>query len=205
VAEGFVARYGLVRYTTRLGRTYPRTGECEAGVCRIYAAESLATALSRKAGAERELAGLEAAHAVLAARKAELLAWPARTDDDRRRRRRELDSARWDLRLISGQLARIRDAMLPMYEQWIMQSALPDLPRPLVFDHCHLHGWVRGLVCPECNNRIASLETRHEGGSDITAAVLFGYLENCPGCGPAARPRIERQITERKTALRADL
>jgi hypothetical protein len=31
--------------------------------------------------------------------------------------------------------------------------------RHLVFDHCHAHGWVRGLVCVPCNNRLMHIET----------------------------------------------
>lgn len=34
----------------------------------------------------------------------------------------------------------------------------------LVHDHCHAHGWVRGLVCVPCNNRLMHIRDRAEAG-----------------------------------------
>lgn len=47
-----------------------------------------------------------------------------------------------------------------------------------VVDHCHEHGWTRGILCVACNNRMARVDAdpRH-----ATAAELF-HRDNCPEC-----------------------
>ena len=55
----------------------------------------------------------------------------------------------------------------------------------LVFDHCHAHGWVRGLICMACNNALIGLD--HGRGSvhrGAELAALLAYLGNCPDCPP---------------------
>jgi hypothetical protein len=53
----------------------------------------------------------------------------------------------------------------------------------LVFDHCHAHGWVRGLVCVPCNNRLMHVETGL--GPDLPEwqlPALAAHLMKCPEC-----------------------
>lgn len=47
----------------------------------------------------------------------------------------------------------------------------------LVVDHCHVHGYARGLLCGSCNSRAGALDA----GSAPTSKELF-YLGNCPEC-----------------------
>ena len=53
----------------------------------------------------------------------------------------------------------------------------------LVFDHCHAHGWVRGLVCVPCNNRLMHIETglRPEP-PEWQHPALAAHLMKCPEC-----------------------
>lgn len=54
----------------------------------------------------------------------------------------------------------------------------------LVVDHCHEHGYSRGLLCGSCNNRLASLDA---GTAAPTPREAF-YLGNCPECRKAESP-----------------
>lgn len=51
----------------------------------------------------------------------------------------------------------------------------------LVVDHCHLHGFARGLLCKPCNARLAILDA---GTTEPTPREAF-YLGNCPECRKA--------------------
>lgn len=163
---GFVARYGLVRYADYLGDRYPREGPCELGVCRIRRAEDMQRAAQHSAWLReyipRELAGLDA-----------LLAGPIA-----------------DPRLAAAH-ARRRDRLALQLRR---MDEVPAEPPPatraavLVFDHCHVHGWVRGIVCMACNNALGNQELRdvylakqRDGGSAEAAAMLV-YLVKCPDC-----------------------
>lgn len=171
-------------YSRSIGDRYPRDGECEIGICRRREAARLASARRRHDRAARELAALDAALPALAARKAALLALAPSDEAGRRARRRELDSVRRQLRDGADRAAGLRDVVLPMAER----MAAPVPPGPLVFDHCHAHGWVRGLVCVPCNNRVGSadagrLEPRWYTGAE--RAALRAHQARCPGCLPA--------------------
>ena len=53
----------------------------------------------------------------------------------------------------------------------------------LVFDHCHAHGWVRGLVYVPCNNRLTRIEAGL--GPDLPEwqrPALAAHLMKCPEC-----------------------
>ena len=58
----------------------------------------------------------------------------------------------------------------------------------LVFDHCHIHGWVRGMICAGCNvemGRVDSHIVRDDkdlkAAHDFTIALLSQH-HRCPGC-----------------------
>jgi Recombination endonuclease VII len=48
----------------------------------------------------------------------------------------------------------------------------------LQFDHCHDHGWVRGLLCLPCNNGA-------ENQSGHIDPKIIAYRGNCPDCRTA--------------------
>jgi hypothetical protein len=56
---------------------------------------------------------------------------------------------------------------------------------PLVFDHCHEHGWVRGVVCCGHNYRLGQVDAvlAIDGAVvDLAATAYARHLANCPGC-----------------------
>ena len=55
----------------------------------------------------------------------------------------------------------------------------------LVFDHCHRHGWVRGLVCTPCNTRLGHIEAVMAIPGvrvDLGRTPWGQFLANCPDC-----------------------
>jgi hypothetical protein len=50
-----------------------------------------------------------------------------------------------------------------------------------VFDHCHAHGWVRGITCQPCNVMLPSAET-----GEVITPRQANHLANCPDCPHAA-------------------
>jgi hypothetical protein len=68
-----------------------------------------------------------------------------------------------------------------------------------VVDHCHQHGWVRGVVCQSCNNSLAILDAgKTYNAPPPTLASLFGitcaklrleeFRLNCPECAGEGNP-----------------
>lgn len=54
-----------------------------------------------------------------------------------------------------------------------------------VFDHCHAHGWIRGLVCTSHNVRLGHIDSvRKIPGVQLSLAGTSyrTYLNNCPEC-----------------------
>ena len=55
----------------------------------------------------------------------------------------------------------------------------------LVFDHCHEHGWVRGLVCTRHNAMLAHIDAvRKISGAlvDFSGTSYSALLASCPDC-----------------------
>jgi len=67
---------------------------------------------------------------------------------------------------------------------------LCDDPSPLPrTDHCHVHGWVRGVLCPRCNTLMAFIDRRatlrkSAITAPLTLAALVAYAARCPDCEP---------------------
>lgn len=55
--------------------------------------------------------------------------------------------------------------------------------RALMFDHCHAHGWVRGLLCLGCNNDMVLYDK--SVGRPRFASRCAAHARRCPDC---ARP-----------------
>jgi hypothetical protein len=54
-----------------------------------------------------------------------------------------------------------------------------------VEDHCHTHGWVRGILCRLCNARMAVIDRGvMPNGTDVEA--LLAIAHRCPECPPVA-------------------
>lgn len=53
----------------------------------------------------------------------------------------------------------------------------------LLFDHCHAHGWVRGLICNYCNDHVGFIENGwNRYLRDIVLERFPEYRNNCPDC-----------------------
>ena len=54
----------------------------------------------------------------------------------------------------------------------------------LVFDHCHEHGWIRGLICNYCNDQVGWIENRWTNYEVYEHVVLRfpKWRRNCPDC-----------------------
>lgn len=52
-------------------------------------------------------------------------------------------------------------------------------------DHCHDHGWVRGILCPGCNNYLARIDRRllPQAGPGLLVKLL-ALRNRCPECRP---------------------
>lgn len=57
---------------------------------------------------------------------------------------------------------------------------------PLNLDHCHVHGWIRGLVCASCNSVIRHLDNRgYLLRYRVTLREAYrAHLNQCPDCKP---------------------
>lgn len=56
---------------------------------------------------------------------------------------------------------------------------------PLCVDHCHVHGWVRGVLCVSHNVRLGHLESASSTPGikvDLSGTEFGTYRLNCPEC-----------------------
>lgn len=62
------------------------------------------------------------------------------------------------------------------------------LQKPLT-DHCHDHGWVRGIVCGSCNIRLGYIDRRLTSAQpqEQLLASLIAIRNRCPDCEPISR------------------
>jgi len=69
----------------------------------------------------------------------------------------------------------------------IIEAERPRRSAMLVFDHCHRHGWVRGLICGACNIELTLFEPepRSEWAANATGSLLAlvtAHVAKCPDC-----------------------
>ncbi|MGN9787982.1 endonuclease domain-containing protein [Nonomuraea sp. ZG12] len=56
---------------------------------------------------------------------------------------------------------------------------------PRVRDHCHAHGWIRGVLCNYCNGLMMAVDRGASPAPTYLRAPLAGYLTHwhkCPDC-----------------------
>lgn len=68
----------------------------------------------------------------------------------------------------------------------------------MVFDHCHAHLWIRGLVCDSCNRVMATIDKHfvmpaHAVGYDRRDAYV-SYRNRCPDCVPVRTLLTDNEI-----------
>jgi hypothetical protein len=65
-----------------------------------------------------------------------------------------------------------------------------------VFDHCHAHGWIRGIVCASCNGKMRNVDLRMDYTEkyirvqpdsslieiELPTPSYAGHWEKCPDC-----------------------
>jgi hypothetical protein len=52
----------------------------------------------------------------------------------------------------------------------------------LVTDHCHKHGWVRGVLCIRHNSRMALIDRGVAPSAVGDVGALVAYARHCPDC-----------------------
>ena len=61
------------------------------------------------------------------------------------------------------------------------ECELCNVAEILIFEHCHMHGWIRGMACQRCNSHLRAAEA----GTRITLRQA-NHLANCLDCPRAA-------------------
>lgn len=70
----------------------------------------------------------------------------------------------------------------------------------LVFDHCHLHGWVRGIVCNSHNVRIGHVEAVMKIDGivvDISGTPYASFFANCLDCQQSTSLPLPQEPSEK--------
>jgi hypothetical protein len=70
----------------------------------------------------------------------------------------------------------------PQASQFMCASCLTRRAR--VWDHCHVHGWVRAPLCGRCNTRNWKGWSPEYGRTSPEENVDTSYYMNCPGYQP---------------------
>lgn len=52
----------------------------------------------------------------------------------------------------------------------------------LMFDHCHAHGWVRGMLCLGCNNAMVLYDKGSRRWRPGWQERYAAHAAACPGC-----------------------
>jgi hypothetical protein len=61
----------------------------------------------------------------------------------------------------------------------------PEIPRIPKTDHCHQHGWVRGVVCSRCNWLMSVIDKGILPDlGDSKLDTVTAYAARCPECPP---------------------
>jgi hypothetical protein len=92
----------------------------------------------------------------------------------------------------------------------VLRTSVCEIPHcttgstELFADHCHRHGWVRGLVCPSHNTRLGQVDAVRELDgliADFSCTVYGAHLANCWPCGGYGEPA-DDLVAESLAALR---
>ena len=63
----------------------------------------------------------------------------------------------------------------------------------LGLDHCHAHGWTRGVLCMRCNQYAGIIDRQLTPGvSEDRLAALLAVRNRCPDCRPLKAEDLER-------------
>lgn len=162
----FIEKYGYVQYRNRL--PYPRVGPCEVLGCGIH--KTFAYTIARITDAEY-VRWMERERFCDPAFN-ETLDCPRRYTDDQIRQMLEN-------RLIAEKRSQARVGKTGF-----------------VFDHCHEHGWIRGVICASCNGKMRNVDLRMEYSEvqtigfdddypielELPTPAYNRHWEKCPDC-----------------------
>ena len=71
-------------------------------------------------------------------------------------------------------------------------------------DHCHQHGWVRGIVCPSCNARMITIDQMGTPSAvdETLLAALLALRQRCPECLPISPADLAPSLSAAKQRAR---
>jgi hypothetical protein len=73
-------------------------------------------------------------------------------------------------------------------------------------DHCHLHGWVRGIVCRPCNARMITIDQMGTPSAvdEALLAALLAQRHRCPECPPISSADLAPSLGAARQRTRKD-